>query len=184
MELVGMGMSPMLKENGFDRGGWESAQIRVHSDGNVTLFSGSMSQGHGHVTSYAQIVGDVLQLPMDHIDVVQGDTDRVPAGHGTFNSRSMPVGGSAAFTAANKILVKATQIAAAMLQVKADAVTYATGNFSITGRPEQRVSFAQVARMAYVASNLPTGMESELVEKARSRPPGVRGDSLQCDSGA
>src|SRR6267378_8122627 len=123
MELVGMGMSPMLKEHGFDRGGWESAQIRVHSDGNVTLFSGSMSQGHGHATSYAQIVGDVLQLPMDHIDVVQGDTDRVPAGHGTFNSRSMPVGGSAAFTAANKVLAKATKIAAAMLQVKADAVT-------------------------------------------------------------
>src|SRR5258708_37842224 len=62
MELVGMGMSPMLKEHGFDRGGWESAQLRVHSDGKVTLFSGSMSQGHGHATSYAQIVGDVLQL--------------------------------------------------------------------------------------------------------------------------
>jgi aerobic carbon-monoxide dehydrogenase large subunit len=172
MELVGMGQSPQLNRNGFDRGGWESAQIRVHSDGNVTLFSGSMSQGHGHATSYAQIVADVLQLPMDHIDVVQGDTDRVPAGHGTFNSRSMPVGGSAAFTAANKILAKATRIAAAMLQVKADAVTYKTGNFWITGRPEQRVSFAQVARMAYVASNLPTEMQAGLDEIVFYEPKG------------
>src|SRR6202040_4391159 len=117
-----------------------------------------------HLNRFAQVVADALQLPMDHIDVVQGDTDRVPAGHGTFNSRSMPVGGSAAFTAANKILAKATQIAAAMLQVKADAVTYKTGNFWITGRPEQRVSFAQVARMAYVATNLPTGMQAGLDE--------------------
>ncbi len=89
-----MGMSPKLKEEGFDRGGWESAQLRMYSDGSVTLFSGSMSQGHGHLTSYAQIVGDVLQIPMERIDVVQGDTDRVPFGHGTFNSRSIAVGGS------------------------------------------------------------------------------------------
>jgi aerobic carbon-monoxide dehydrogenase large subunit len=173
LEMVGIAPSPMLKEDGFDRGGWESAQIRVHSDGKVTLFSGSKAQGHGHETSYAQIVADILQLPMEDIDVVQGDTDRVPAGHGTFNSRSMPVGGSAAFTVAHKILAKATRIAAAMLQVKADAVTYAAGNFWITGRPEQRVSFAQVARMAHVASTLPTGMEPGLDEIVFYEPTGL-----------
>src|SRR5258708_26347619 len=110
---------------------------------------------------------------MDDIDVVQGDTDRVPAGHGTFNSRSMPVGGSAAFTVAHKILAKATQIAAAMLQVKADSVSYEAGNFWIMGRPEQRVSFAEVARMAHVASNLPTGMEPGLDEIVFYEPTGL-----------
>jgi carbon-monoxide dehydrogenase large subunit len=172
-EMVGIAPSPMLKEDGFDRGGWESAQIRVHFDGKVTLFSGSKAQGHGHETCYAQIVADVLQLPMEDIDVVQGDTDRVPAGHGTFNSRSMPVGGSAAFTVAHKILSKATQIAAAMLQVKVDAVTYAAGSFWITGRSEQHVSFAQVARMAHVASNLATGMEPGLDEIVFYEPTGL-----------
>ncbi|RWA54240.1 hypothetical protein AU476_10575 [Cupriavidus sp. UYMSc13B] len=107
LELVGVGISPMLEKVGFNRGGWESAHIRVHSDGKVTLFSGSMPQGHGHATSFAQIVAEALQLPMEDIDVVQGDTDRVLAGHGTFNSRSMPVGGTAAYVAAGKIVAKA-----------------------------------------------------------------------------
>ena len=173
LEMVGIAPSPMLKEDGFDRGGWESAQIRVHYDGRITLFSGSKAQGHGHETSYAQIVGDILQLPLDDIDVVQGDTDRVPAGHGTFNSRSMAVGGSAAFVVSHKILAKATQIAAAMLQVKVDAVTYEAGHFWITGRPEQGVTFAQVARMAHVASNLPTGMEPGLDEIVFYEPTGL-----------
>jgi carbon-monoxide dehydrogenase large subunit len=163
----------MLKEDGFDRGGWESAQIRVHPDGKLTLFSGSKAQGHGHETSYAQIIADILQLPMEDIDVVQGDTDRVPAGHGTFNSRSMQVGGSAAFTVAHKILAKAKLIAAAMLQVKSNAVNYANGKFWIAGRPEQHVSFAQVARMAHVASNLPAGMEPGLDEIVFYEPTGL-----------
>jgi carbon-monoxide dehydrogenase large subunit len=173
LEMVGIAPSPMLKEDGFDRGGWESAQIRVHSDGKVTFFSGSKAQGHGHETTYAQIVADILQLPIDDIDVVQGDTDRVPAGHGTFNSRSMPVGGSAAFTVAHKILAKATQIGAAMLQAKTSSVSYQAGKFWIMGRPEQNVSFAQVARMAHVASNLPTGMEPGLDEIVFYEPTGL-----------
>jgi carbon-monoxide dehydrogenase large subunit len=173
MELVGMGLSPQLKRNGFDRGCWDSAQIRVHSDGKVTLFSGSMSQGHGHLTSFAQIVADALQIPMDDIDVVQGDTDRVPAGHGTFNSRSIAVGGSAALTAANEILAKATQIAATLLEVPGDAVAYASGNFCVAGEPDRCVSFAQVARMAYVASNLPKGMQAGLDETVFYEPKGV-----------
>src|SRR5262249_53830119 len=101
---------------------------------------------------------------MEDIDVVQGDTDRVPAGHGTFNSRSIAVGGSAAFTVAHKIFAKATQIAAAMLQVKAEAVTYSAGNFWIAGPPEQRGSVAAGARMAFVGGTLPTGMEPGLDE--------------------
>jgi carbon-monoxide dehydrogenase large subunit len=173
LEMVGMGQSPRLKRNGFDRGGWESAQIRIHSDGKATLFSGSMSQGHGHATSFAQIVADVLQLPLADIDVVQGDTDRVPVGHGTFNSRSMPVGGSAAFTAAQKILVKATQIASTMLEVPDAAVTYVDGSFCAKGRFDKRVSFAQVARMAYVASKLPSGMQPGLDETVFYEPKGT-----------
>jgi carbon-monoxide dehydrogenase large subunit len=173
MELVGMGVSTFLKAHGFDRGGWESAQVRMHSDGKVTLFSGSMAQGHGHSTSFAQIVGDVLQIPMDHIDVVQGDTDRVPFGHGTFNSRSMSVGGSAAFTAASNILAKATQIAATMLDVAGDAVTYASGNFWVTAQPDRRVSLSKVARMAYVASKLPKGMQPGLDEIVCYEPKGL-----------
>jgi len=168
LELVGMGNSQLLRRVGFDRGGWESAHLRVHSDGKVTLFSGSMPQGHGHATSYAQIVGDALQLPMEDIDVVQGDTDRVLAGHGTFNSRSMPVGGSAAFVAAGKILDKARKIAAIMLEAQEESVRYANGVFSTEAGAT--TSFAEVARMAYVASKLPRDLEAGLEERVFYEP--------------
>jgi carbon-monoxide dehydrogenase large subunit len=171
MEIVGMGISRVLSFVGFNRGGWESAHIRVHSDGKVTLFSGSMPQGHGHATSYAQIVGDALQLPMEDIDVVQGDTDRVAAGHGTFNSRSMPVGGSAAYVAAGKILAKAKKIAAVLLQAQEDGVRYSDGVFSTEAGAT--VSFAAVARMAYLASKLPPGMEPGLDEQVFYEPIGM-----------
>jgi len=165
MESVGVGSSAALKMVGFNRGGWESALLRVHSDGKVTLFSGSMPQGHGHATSYAQIVGSVLQVPMDDIDVVQGDTNCVPFGHGTFNSRSMAVGGAAAHNAAQKVIAKATLIAATMLDSKPEHLSYAAGTFSVAGEPAARsVSFGEVARMAYVSSNLPLGTAPGLEE--------------------
>jgi carbon-monoxide dehydrogenase large subunit len=172
MELVGMGGNRALRTIGFDRGGWESARVRMHSDGKVTLFSGSMPQGHGHATSYAQIVGDALQLPMDDIDVVQGDTDRVQAGHGTFNSRSMPVGGTAAHLAAKKLLAKATQIAASMLEAKPEEVGYASGQFFVAAQADRRVEMSKVARMAHVGYKLPQGMEAGLDETVFWEPPG------------
>jgi carbon-monoxide dehydrogenase large subunit len=173
MEMVGMGNSKTLTARGFDRGGWESAQVRMHSDGKVTLFSGSMPQGHGHATTFAQIVADVLQLPIDDVDVVQGDTGRVAAGHGTFNSRSVPVGGSAAYTAAHKVLAKATLIAAAMLEAKPDEVGYAAGAFFVSAQPDRRVELAKVARMAHVGSKLPPGLEAGLDETVFYEPRGM-----------
>src|ERR1700732_2060842 len=87
--MCGMAASRRLATSGFSRGGWESARVSIDSSGRATIYSGSMSQGHGHNTSLAQIAADVLQLPIDSIDIVQGDTRQVQAGHGTFNSRSM-----------------------------------------------------------------------------------------------
>jgi carbon-monoxide dehydrogenase large subunit len=106
-EMCGMAPSRRLAANGFDRGGWESARIAIDSSGRATLYSGSMSQGHGHATTLAQIAADVLQMPVENIDVVQGDTKQAQAGHGTFNSRSMPVGGSAVHFCAGRIVEKA-----------------------------------------------------------------------------
>jgi len=92
--MCGMAPSRRLAMSGFDRGGWESARVAIDSSGRATVYSGSMSQGHGHVTSLSQIAADVLQIPIENIDIIQGDTRQVQAGHGTFNSRSMAVGGS------------------------------------------------------------------------------------------
>src|SRR5262249_37991207 len=86
-----MGMGPI----GFRRTGHESARVVVHADGHATVFCGAQSTGQGHATSLAQVAASVLGLALDDITVVEGDTQAVPFGTWTFNSRSMAIGGSA-----------------------------------------------------------------------------------------
>src|SRR5258708_17972664 len=122
--MCGMAAARRVALLGFNRGGWESARVSVDSGGRVRIVSGSMSQGHGHVTSLAQIAADVLQIPIEDIDVVQGDTRQVQAGHGTFNSRSMAVGGSGVHVSSSRVVAKAKKIAASMLEVNEADVSY------------------------------------------------------------
>jgi carbon-monoxide dehydrogenase large subunit len=175
--MCGMAPSRRLALSGFDRGGWESARISIDSSGRATIYSGSMSQGHGHVTSLSQIAADVLQIPIDHIDVVQGDTRQVQAGHGTFNSRSMAVGGSSVHVSAERIVAKARKIAAGMLEVDEKDVSYAAGAFGVPGTDIAPVSFAKVARMAYVGHRLPEGMTPGLDETVFYDPTGMSSPS-------
>ena len=171
--MCGMAPSRRLARIGFDRGGWESARVGVDSGGRATIYSGSMSQGHGHATSLAQIAADVLQIPIGSIDVVQGDTRQVQAGHGTFNSRSMAVGGSSVHVCAKRIVAKAKCIAASMLEVDEKDVAYQNGSFSVPGTDIQPLSFAKVARMAYLGHALPEGTAPGLDETLFYDPPGM-----------
>jgi aerobic carbon-monoxide dehydrogenase large subunit len=172
-EMCGMAPSRRLAASGFDRGGWESARIVIDSGGNATVYSGSMSQGHGHATVLAQIAADVLQLPIDNIDVVEGDTKQVQAGHGTFNSRSMPVGGTAVCVCAGRIVAKAKKIAAEMMEVAAEDLAYEGGSFVVPGAGVPPLDFAKVARMAYVGHVLPKGVEPGLDETLFYDPVGM-----------
>jgi carbon-monoxide dehydrogenase large subunit len=171
--MCGMAPSRRLALLGFNRGGWESARVSVDSSGRVTIFSGSMSQGHGHVTSLAQIAADVLQIPIEHIDVVQGDTRQVQAGHGTFNSRSMAVGGSSVHVTSGRIVAKAKKIAAGMLEVDEGDISYQAGQFSVPGTDIAPLTFGNVARMAYVGHKLPDAMEPGLDETTFYDPKGM-----------
>jgi aerobic carbon-monoxide dehydrogenase large subunit len=172
-EMCGMAPSRRLAANGFDRGGWESARIAIDASGRATLYSGSMSQGHGHATVLAQIAADVLQMPVENIDVVQGDTKLVQAGHGTFNSRSMPVGGSAVHACAGRIVAKAKRIAAQMMEVAAQDIALEAGSFSVPGTNIASLPFAKAARMAYLGHVLPDGMEPGLDETLFYDPTGM-----------
>jgi aerobic carbon-monoxide dehydrogenase large subunit len=172
-EMCGMAPSRRLAANGFDRGGWESARIAIDSSGRATLYSGSMSQGHGHATALAQIAADVLQMPVENIDVVQGDTKQVQAGHGTFNSRSMPVGGSAAHVCARRIVAKAKKIAAQMMEVAAEDIAFEGGSFCVRGTNIEPLPFGKVARMAYLGHVLPDGIEPGLDETLFYDPTGM-----------
>src|SRR5713226_819749 len=172
-EMCGMAPSRRLAASGFDRGGWESARIAIDSSGRATVYSGSMSQGHGHATVLAQIAADALQMPVENIDVVQGDTKQVQAGHGTFNSRSMPVGGSAAHVCAGRIVAKAKKIAAQMLEVASEDIAFEGGSFSVPGTNIEPMPFGRIARMAYLGHVLPDGMEPGLDETLFYDPTGM-----------
>ena len=171
--MCGMAPSRRLSLMGFNRGGWESARVSIDSSGRATIFSGSMSQGHGHNTSLAQIAADVLQIPIENIDIVQGDTRHVQAGHGTFNSRSMAVGGSSVHVTSQRIVAKAKKIAASMLEVDEKDVSYRAGQFSVPGTDIAPLTFGKVARMAYVGHKLPDGMEPGLDETMFYDPTGM-----------
>ena len=172
-EMCGMAPSRRLAASGFDRGGWESARVAIDSSGRATVYSGSMSQGHGHATVFAQIAADVLQMPPENIDIVQGDTKLVQAGHGTFNSRSIPVGGSSVKVCAGRIVEKAKKIAAEMMEVAAEDLAYESGSFIVPGTEITPLAFAKVARMAYVGHVLPAGMEPGLDETLFYDPVGM-----------
>jgi aerobic carbon-monoxide dehydrogenase large subunit len=171
--MCGMAPSRRLALSGFNRGGWESARVSIDSSGKATVYSGSMSQGHGHATSLAQVAADVLQMPIEDISIVQGDTKQVQAGHGTFNSRSMAVGGSGVHVSSTRIVAKAKKIAANMLEVDEKDLSYQAGQFNVPGTDIQPLTFAKVSRMAYVGHKLPDGLEPGLDETVFYDPKGM-----------
>jgi carbon-monoxide dehydrogenase large subunit len=145
VEFSGAAPSMAMGAIGFRRGGFESAHVRIHPDGRATVFCGASAHGQGHETSLAQIAADALGIPAADIEVVESDTDRVPFGTGTFNSRSMAVGGSAVHTACGRVMEKATRIAAHLMQLRPADAVYEDGVFR---RPESPGAVARAAHLA------------------------------------
>ncbi len=126
--IRGIGISNSIERAGAE--GVEGAEIRFDRSGTATILTGSIAQGQGHATMYTQLACDRLGLEPEDIHYMSGDTDKVPLGQGTFGSRSATIGGSAFHLAAEKIVAKATQIAAHMLEVPRDAVDFDHGVFT------------------------------------------------------
>jgi carbon-monoxide dehydrogenase large subunit len=124
------------------------SDLVVAEDGRVTVLTGSASHGQGHETAYAQIVADELQIPMEMVKVVQGDTALVRNGVGTFGSRSAARGGMHALSQAIKVRDKAQQVAARLLEAAPQDMVMAEGRFSVRGVPDRAVSWQQVAAAA------------------------------------
>jgi carbon-monoxide dehydrogenase large subunit len=154
LDKSGTGPSRELTRKGGRGGGYESCQVRVHSDGRVTLFVGTQNHGQGHETTYAAIAADRLGIPMEDIDVIEGDTGRVQFGTGTWGSRSVSVGGTAVYVGCDKIIAKARRIAAHVLGSDENDTLYEAGFFAAP-LTNQRLSFAEVADIAYAAGQLP-----------------------------
>ena len=162
VEICGMAPSQVLGAVGAGAGGWESATVRVHPTGKVTLYSGASSHGQGHETAFAQIVGDGLGIPFEDVEVVHGDTAQVQFGIGTFGSRSAAVGGMAAVMSVNKIEEKAKKIAAFLLEAAEADLVFEGGQFFVKGTPGRGITIQQVALAAYVPHKYPTGLEPGL----------------------
>jgi carbon-monoxide dehydrogenase large subunit len=162
VEICGMAPSQVLGAVGAGAGGWESATVRVHPSGKVTVYSGASSHGQGHETAFAQIVGDGLGIPFEDVEVVHGDTAQVQFGIGTFGSRSAAVGGMAAVMSVNKIEEKAKKIAAFLLEAAEADLVFEGGQFFVKGTPGRGITIQQVAFAAYVPHKYPTGLEPGL----------------------
>ncbi|MEQ8858671.1 MAG: xanthine dehydrogenase family protein molybdopterin-binding subunit [Pseudomonadales bacterium] len=165
IEACGLAPSKLAIALGAGVGLYESGEIRVNPTGNVTVFTGSHSHGQGHETTFAQVVSDRFGIGIDDVEVVHGDTGRVEFGLGTYGSRSLAVGGSALFKAADKIIAKGKRIAAHMLEADPGEIDFEDGRFVVRDS-NRSLGFGEVAFAAYVPSNYPDDLEPGLSEKA------------------
>ena len=159
-ELMGIGVSTFVEPSGSPGG--ESGRVRVEPDGRVTLVTGSHSHGQGHETSFAQVVADQLRVPIEQVRVQHGDTAEIDRGIGTFASRSLVLGGSAAVAAATRVREKARRIAAQQLEATIEDVEPIDNGFAVAGAPSRRVTWQQIAHAAYSGDGPGAGEEPGL----------------------
>ncbi|MGE3662336.1 MAG: xanthine dehydrogenase family protein molybdopterin-binding subunit [Pseudonocardia sp.] len=141
--------------------GFDIAEITMDTAGGVVVTTGTLSHGQSHETTMAQIVADRLGLPYERVKIVQGDTDRITYGWGSFASRSITIGGSAVSAASVKLGERLREIAAHVLEVDVES-TELDGEGGVRGG-DGRMSFAELADVAYLRSHLlPKGTEPGL----------------------
>lgn len=167
----GAGPSSSAARSGARIGGWDTASLRLHATGKVTLAVGSHSHGQGHATVYRQLVADALGCSFEDIDVTYGDTAGLHAGMGTYASRSITVVGSAIAVAGTRILGKARQLAAHMLECADADLMFSEGRFTVTGT-DRSLTLAAVARAAYGGlASYPADFEFGMESTAYFDPP-------------
>ena len=165
IEACGIAPSAVVGSLGARAGLYESGSVRVHPTGSVTVFTGTHSHGQGHETTFAQIVGDMLGIGYDQVDIVHGDSAKIPFGMGTYGSRSLAVGGSAIYKAVEKVIDKGKKIAAHLLEASVDDIEFEDGAFKVAGTDRSK-TLGDVALTAYVPHDYPEGLEPGLEETA------------------
>jgi carbon-monoxide dehydrogenase large subunit len=154
IEACGIAPSNVAGALGARAGLYESAEVRFHPTGSVTVFTGSHSHGQSHETTFAQIVADRFGIPIENVEIVHGDTAKVPFGMGTYGSRSLAVGGSAIVKAVDKVVNKAKKIAAHMLEAAETDIEFRDGRFTVAGT-DKSLGIGDIALSAYVPHNFP-----------------------------
>jgi carbon-monoxide dehydrogenase large subunit len=154
IEACGIAPSNVAGALGARAGLYETAEVRVHPTGSVTVFTGSHSHGQGHETTFAQLVAGGLGIPIDSVEVVHGDTAKIPFGMGTYGSRSLAVGGSAIVKAMDKVIKKGKKIAAHLLEAAEADIEFKDGKFTVAGTDKSK-ALVDISLAAYVPHNYP-----------------------------
>jgi aerobic carbon-monoxide dehydrogenase large subunit len=153
-KLRGLGMTYFIEVGApFN----DRMELYFDESGGVSIVAGTHSHGQGHATVYAQLVSEWLGVPFDSIRLVQGDTDTVPYGRGTYGSRSMTIGGAALRDAADKLIERARKIAAYLLEAAEADIEFGDGIFTVAGT-DKSIGIVDVAK----ASFMPMGWPDEL----------------------
>ncbi|MFK8078910.1 MAG: aerobic carbon-monoxide dehydrogenase large subunit [Granulosicoccus sp.] len=146
-EIVGAG--PMKNCDILGMGMFDSCEIRIHPTGSAVARLGTISQGQGHATTFAQILASEIGISADDITIEEGDTDTAPYGLGTYGSRSTPVAGAATAMAGRKIRAKAQMIAAYLLEVHDNDIEWEIDRFVVKGAPERFKTMKDIAYASY-----------------------------------
>ena len=174
--LMGIGMAAFVRSGGAGpsrlaaalgsrMGFWDVATVRVHPSGKITLLCGSHSHGQSHATTYAQIVADRFGCALEDIDVVEGDTGPDSPRPRHRASRSITVVGSALAVASDRIIEKGRRLAAHLMECAVDDIDFGAGAYTVRGT-DRRMTFVQIADMAYRGADYPEGFELGLEEAA------------------
>ncbi|MBE9376528.1 xanthine dehydrogenase family protein molybdopterin-binding subunit [Saccharopolyspora sp. HNM0983] len=145
---LGLGLASYVEITAPNNTEGEHGSVEIRPDGSALVLTGSSPHGQGHWTSYAMLVSDELGIDLDRIEVVHGDTDRIPNGVGTMGSRSLQLGGSAVHRAATDVLDKGRKLAAELIEIDESDLELTGGNWQVRGTPGVTVSWAQLAERA------------------------------------
>ncbi len=154
IEACGIAPSNLVGVLGSRVGLYDAATVRVNATGNLSVMVGAHSHGQGHETAFPQVVAEMLGIDASSIDIVHGDTSKIPFGMGTYGSRSLAVCGSAVVRATEKIINKAKKIAGHMLEASDTDIELKDGVFSVAGT-DKSVTFGDVALKAYIPHDFP-----------------------------
>ncbi len=154
IEACGIAPSNLVGQLGARAGLYDAATVRVNATGSISVMVGAHSHGQGHETSFPQVVADMLGIDADMIDIVHGDTSKIPFGMGTYGSRSLAVCGSAMVRATEKIIAKSKKIAAHLMEASDADIELKDGQFTVAGT-DKSVAWGDVTLAAYVPHNYP-----------------------------
>jgi aerobic carbon-monoxide dehydrogenase large subunit len=176
-KIRGIGLATYIECTAWGAG--EDVVVRLEQDGSATVYSGTQSNGQGHATAYAQFASQQLDLPLDRITVVQGDTARVATGAGTGGSRSIPVGGISVFVASQNLAGKLKQLASEALEASVSDLEIADGGVRVVGT-DKRISYADLARLPQATEDARTG-NGDFVPPQATYPNGTHIAEVEID---